>query len=166
VFSFTPKRRFEMRIGQGYDIHPLREGRSLILGGVTIPHSQGLDGHSDADALTHAVCDAILGALGEGDIGTRYPSSNQAYKNLSSLVMLHGVVQTLVEKGFRLVNLDTVILAQAPKLAPYMNAMQESLARVLQVDPSLVNVKVKSGEGIGMIGRAEGIATLAICLIE
>jgi 2-C-methyl-D-erythritol 2,4-cyclodiphosphate synthase len=155
-----------MRVGQGYDIHPLREGRPLILGGITIPHFQGLDGHSDADALTHAVCDAILGALGEGDIGTRYPSSNQAYKNLSSLVMLQGVARTLAEKGFRLVNLDTVILAQAPKLAPYMNAMQESLARVLQVDPSLVNVKVKSGEGLGMIGRAEGIATLAICLID
>jgi 2-C-methyl-D-erythritol 2,4-cyclodiphosphate synthase len=155
-----------MRVGQGYDIHPLREGRPLILGGITIPHSQGLDGHSDADALTHAVCDAILGALGEGDIGTCYPSSNQEYKNLSSLVMLQGVAQTLVEKGFRLVNMDTVILAQAPKLAPYMKAMQESLARVLQVAPSQVNVKVKSGEGIGMIGRAEGISTLAICLIE
>jgi 2-C-methyl-D-erythritol 2,4-cyclodiphosphate synthase len=155
-----------MRIGQGYDIHPLREGRSLILGGITIPHSQGLDGHSDADALTHAVCDAILGALGEGDIGTRYPSSNHAYKNLSSLVMLQEVAQTLVEKGFRLVNLDTVILAQGPKLSPYTQSMQECLAQVLQVAPSQVNVKVKSGEGIGMIGRSEGIATLAICLIE
>jgi len=155
-----------MRVGQGYDIHPLREGRPLILGGITIPHLQGLDGHSDADALTHAVCDAILGALGEGDLGTRYPSNNPEYKNLSSLVMLQSVAQTLLEKGFRLVNLDTVILAQAPKLAPYMKAMQESLARVLEIAPSQVNVKVKSGEGIGMIGRAEGIATLAICLIE
>ncbi|GJL67569.1 MAG: 2-C-methyl-D-erythritol 2,4-cyclodiphosphate synthase [Nitrospirales bacterium] len=155
-----------MRVGQGYDIHPLQEGRPLILGGVAIPHSQGLDGHSDADALTHAVCDAILGAMGEGDLGTRYPSSNPEYKNLSSLVMLRSVAQTLREKGFYLVNLDTVILAQAPKLAPYMVSMQESLAGVLQVSPSQVNVKVKSGEGIGMIGRAEGIATLAICLIE
>jgi len=155
-----------MRVGQGYDIHPLREGRPLILGGITIPHPQGLDGHSDADALTHAVCDAILGALGEGDLGTRYPSNNPEYKNLSSLVMLQSVAQTLLEKGFRLVNLDTVILAQAPKLAPYMKAMRESLARVLEIAPSQVNVKVKSGEGIGMIGRAEGIATLAICLIE
>jgi 2-C-methyl-D-erythritol 2,4-cyclodiphosphate synthase len=155
-----------MRVGQGYDIHPLREGRPLILGGITIPHTQGLDGHSDADALSHAVCDALLGALGEGDLGTRYPSNNPEYKNLSSLVMLHSVAQTLAEKEFRLVNLDTVILAQAPKLAPYIKAMQESLARVLQVAPSQVNVKVKSGEGIGMIGRAEGIATLAICLIE
>ena len=155
-----------MRVGQGYDIHPLREGRPLILGGITIPHSQGLDGHSDADALSHAVCDALLGALGEGDLGTRYPSNNPEYKNLSSLVMLHSIAQTLAEKEFRLVNLDTVILAQAPQLAPYIKAMQESLARVLQVAPSQVNVKVKSGEGIGMIGRAEGIATLAICLIE
>jgi len=155
-----------MRVGQGYDIHPLREGRPLILGGITIPHSQGLDGHSDADALTHAVCDAILGALGEGDLGTRYPSNNPEYKNLSSLVMLQSVTRTLREKGYRLVNLDTIILAQVPKLAPYMKVMQESLARVLQVAPSQVNVKVKSGEGIGMIGRAEGIATMAICLIE
>jgi 2-C-methyl-D-erythritol 2,4-cyclodiphosphate synthase len=155
-----------MRVGQGYDIHPLREGRPLILGGITIPHTQGLDGHSDADALSHAVCDALLGALGEGDLGTRYPSNNPEYKNLSSLVMLHSVAQTLAEKEFRLVNLDTVILSQAPKLAPYIKAMQESLSRVLQVAPSQVNVKVKSGEGIGMIGRAEGIATLAICLIE
>ena len=136
-----------MRVGQGYDIHPLREGRPLILGGITIPHSQGLDGHSDADALSHAVCDALLGALGEGDLGTRYPSNNPEYKNLSSLVMLHSIAQTLAEKEFRLVNLDTVILAQAPQLAPYIKAMQESLARVLQVAPSQVNVKIKSGEG-------------------
>jgi 2-C-methyl-D-erythritol 2,4-cyclodiphosphate synthase len=155
-----------MRVGQGYDIHPLREGRPLVLGGITIPYSQGLDGHSDADALTHAVCDALLGALGEGDLGTRYPSNNPEYKDLLSLVMLQSVASTLVEKGFRLVNLDTVILAQVPKLAPYIHAIQESLAQTLQVDPSQVNVKVKSGEGIGMVGRAEGIATLAICLIE
>ena len=155
-----------MRIGQGYDIHPLREGRALILGGVPIPHSHGLDGHSDADALTHAVCDALLGAMGEGDLGTRYPSSNPAFKDLSSLLMLENVVETLKEKQFRLVNLDTVICAQAPKLAPYMKTMQESLAHAMGVDCSLVNVKVKSGEGIGMIGRAEGIAVMAICLLQ
>lgn len=155
-----------MRIGQGYDIHPLRTGRPLVLGGVTIPHSQGLDGHSDADALTHAICDALLGALGEGDLGTRYPSSNPEFKNLSSLVMLRSVVRTLEEMEFRLVNLDTVILAQAPKLAPYLKAMQECLAGELCIAPSQINVKVKSGEGVGVIGRAEGIATLAVCLIE
>jgi len=155
-----------MRIGQGYDIHSLRKGRPLILGGVTIPHSHGLEGHSDADALTHAVCDAILGAMGEGDLGARYPSSNPAFKDLSSLLMLENVVQTLTKKNYGLVNLDTVICAQAPKLAPYMKAIQESLARVLQVDCQQVNVKVKSGEGIGMIGRAEGIAVMAVCLIQ
>jgi 2-C-methyl-D-erythritol 2,4-cyclodiphosphate synthase len=155
-----------MRIGQGYDIHPLRQGRSLILGGVTIPHSHGLDGHSDADALTHAVCDALLGAMGEGDLGTRYPSSNPAFKDLSSLLMLEDVMKALTEKKWSLVNLDTVICAQAPKLAPYMKPMQESLACVLQVNVGQVNVKVKSGEGIGMIGRAEGIAVMAICLIH
>ena len=155
-----------MRIGQGYDIHPLQAGRLLILGGVTIPHSHGLDGHSDADALTHAVCDALLGAMGEGDLGTRYPSSNPAFKDLSSLLMLEDVMKTLTEKKWSLVNLDTVICAQAPKLAPYMKPMQESLARVLKVDIGQVNIKVKSGEGIGMIGRAEGIAVMAVCLIQ
>ena len=155
-----------MRIGQGYDIHPLREGRALILGGVTIPHSQGLDGHSDADVLTHAICDALLGAMGEGDLGTRYPASNPAFKDLSSLLMLENVVQTLTEKNYGLVNLDTVICAQAPKLAPYMKAMQENLAPILQVDCSQVNIKVKSGEGIGIIGREEGIAVMAVCLIQ
>ena len=155
-----------MRIGQGYDIHPLKEGRPLILGGVTIPHTHGLDGHSDADALTHAVCDALLGAMGEGDLGTRYPSNNPDFKNMDSLVMLGSVVETLTQKGYVLVNLDTVVLAQAPKLAPYMASMKESLAKVLGVNGELVNVKVKSGEGIGMIGREEGIAVLASCLIE
>ena len=155
-----------MRIGQGYDIHPLREGRALILGGITIPHSRGLDGHSDADALTHAVCDALLGAMGEGDLGTRYPASNPLYKDLSSLLMLEDVMKTLREQKYGLVNLDTVICAQAPKLAPYMGAMQENLARILQVDKGQVNIKVKSGEGIGMIGREEGIAVLAVCLIQ
>ena len=146
-----------MKVGQGYDIHPLQEGRPLILGGVTIPHSHGLAGHSDADALTHAVCDAILGALGEGDLGTRYPSNNPEFKNLSSLLMLRSVVNTLADKGFSLVNLDTVVMAQAPKLAPYVQAMKHSLAKVLNVDPNQVNVKVKSGEGI---------AVQAICLID
>ncbi len=155
-----------MRVGQGYDIHPLTEGRVLILGGVTIPHSHGLDGHSDADALTHAVCDAVLGALGKGDLGTRYPASNPAFQDMSSLLMLENVVQTLREEHYALMNLDTVICAQAPKLAPYLNDMGENLARVLRVDRHQVNIKVKSGEGIGMIGRKEGIAVMAICLIE
>ena len=155
-----------MRIGHGYDIHPFKEGRALILGGVKIPHTHGLDGHSDADALTHAVCDALLGAMGEGDLGTRYPSSNPDFKDMDSLQMLASVMETLSQKGYVLVNLDTVILAQSPKLAPFMKAMRESLAKVLAAQHDQVNVKVKSGEGIGMIGRAEGIAVMASCLIE
>ena len=155
-----------MRIGHGYDIHPFKEGRDLILGGVKIPHTHGLDGHSDADVLTHAVCDALLGAMGEGDLGTRFPSSNPDFKNMDSLQMLASVMETLSQKGYVLVNLDTVILAQSPKLAPFMRTMKESLVKALAAQSDQVNVKVKSGEGIGMIGRAEGIAVMASCLIE
>ena len=155
-----------MRIGQGYDIHPLRKGRRLILGGIDIPHSHGLDGHSDADALVHAVCDALLGAMGEGDLGGKYPSSDPRNKDLSSLSMLKEIAESLANKGFRLVNLDTVILAQAPRLGPYLEEMERSLADVLKVDRDQINVKVKSGEGLGMIGRGEGMAAQAVCLIE
>ena len=155
-----------MRIGQGYDVHALREGRRLILGGIQIPHSHGLDGHSDADALVHAVCDAILGAMGEGDLGKWYPSSDSRNKDLSSLSMLKDIAKTLAQKGFQLVNLDTVILAESPRLSPYLDEMARRLAEVLQVDLSRVNVKVKSGEGLGMVGRGEGIAAQAVCLIN
>jgi len=155
-----------MRIGQGYDIHPLRKGRRLILGGIEIPHTHGLDGHSDADALVHAVCDALLGALGEGDLGGRYPSSDPRFKDLSSLSMLKDIAESLANKGFRLVNLDTVILAQAPRLGPYLEKMESSMADVLKVDRDQINVKVKSGEGLGLIGRGEGMAAQAVCLIE
>ena len=155
-----------MRIGQGYDIHPLREGRRLILGGIEIPHTHGLDGHSDADALVHAVCDALLGAMGEGDLGGKYPSSDPKFKDLSSLSMLKDITESLAQKGFRLVNLDTVIMAQAPRLGPYLEKMERAIADVMQVNPSQINVKVKSGEGLGTIGRGEGIATQAVCLIE
>ncbi len=155
-----------MRIGQGYDIHPLKEGRRLILGGIEISHTHGLDGHSDADALVHAVCDALLGAMGEGDLGKRYPSSNPQFKDLSSLTMLQDIAEMLAQKGYYLVNLDTVIMAQSPKLGPYLEPMAARMAEVLHVDSGHVNVKVKSGEGIGMIGRQEGIATQAVCLID
>ncbi len=155
-----------MRIGQGYDIHPLKQGRRLILGGIVIPHTHGLDGHSDADALVHAVCDALLGAMGEGDLGKRYPSSNPQFKDLSSLTMLQDINEMLTQKGYYLVNLDTVILAQSPKLGSYLEQMSDCMAKVLRIENSQVNVKVKSGEGIGMIGRQEGIATQAVCLID
>lgn len=155
-----------MRIGIGYDIHRLQEGRPLILGGIHVPHTHGLDGHSDADALTHAVCDALLGAMNEGDLGRYYPSSDPKYKDMNSLEMLKGVSGKLTQRGFRLVNLDSVIIAQAPRLGSYLVEMAKSLAEVLVVEPDLVSVKVKSGDHIGTIGRQEGIAAQAICLIE
>ena len=154
-----------MRVGIGYDIHQLKEGRPLILGGVRIPHTHGLDGHSDADVLTHAVCDALLGAMGEGDLGRYYPSSDPRFANMNSLEMLEGVCVKLEERGLRLVNLDAVIVAQAPRLGNYLAEMGKQLARVLRVESSLVNVKVKSHDGLGTLGRQEGIAAQAVCLL-
>jgi len=155
-----------IRIGQGYDIHPLRQGRKLILGGIEIPHTHGLDGHSDADVLVHAVCDALLGSMGEGDLGRWYPSSNADFKDVSSLLMLKQIGQTLAQQGFRLVNVDTVILAESPKLAPHLEKMGKNMAEALNIDADQINVKVKSGEGLGLIGRGDGIAAQAVCLIE
>ena len=155
-----------MRVGFGYDIHPLGKGRKLILGGLDVPHTQGLVGHSDADVLVHAVCDAVLGAMGEGDLGRHYPSSDPRYKDISSLRLLEDVSGMLAKKGFRLVNLDTVIIAQAPRLGPHLDAMRTRIAEVLKVEGGQVNVKVKSGEGLDAVGREEAIAAQAICLIE
>ncbi len=155
-----------MRVGFGYDIHPLGIGRKLILGGVEIPHTQGLEGHSDADPLVHAVCDALLGAMGEGDIGSLYPSSDPRFKNISSLSLLEDIARLLEKKGFRLVNLDTVLIAQAPRLGPHIASMQTRLAEVLKVSREDVNVKVKSGEGLDAIGKDQAIAAHAVCLIE
>lgn len=154
-----------MRIGIGYDIHRLQEGRPLILGGVYIPHTHGLDGHSDADALTHAVCDALLGAMGEGDLGRYYPSDDLQFINMKSLDMLKGIHAKLADRRFYLLNLDTVVVAQAPRLENYLAEMSKQLARVLHVEPSLVNVKVKSHDHLGTLGRKEGIAAQAVCLI-
>lgn len=154
-----------MRVGIGYDIHPLGKGRKLILGGLEIPHAQGLIGHSDADALVHAVCDALLGAMGEGDLGRHYPSSDPRYKDISSLKLLEDMSGMLSTKGFRLVNLDTVIIAQAPRLGPHLDTMRTRIAEVLNVNAAQVNVKVKSGEGLDAVGREEAIAAQAICMI-
>jgi 2-C-methyl-D-erythritol 2,4-cyclodiphosphate synthase len=154
-----------MRVGIGYDIHPLGKGRKLILGGLEILHTQGLIGHSDADALVHAVCDALLGAMGEGDLGRHYPSSDPRYKDISSLRLLEDVSGMLTKKGFRLVNLDTVIIAQAPRLGPHLDAMRTRIAEVLNISGTQVNVKVKSGEGLDAVGREEAIAAQAICMI-
>lgn len=155
-----------MRVGLGYDIHPLGNGRKLILGGVDIPHTQGLIGHSDADALIHAICDALLGAMGEGDLGKYYPSSDPRYKDISSLTLLEDVAGMLMKNRYRLLNLDTVIVAQVPRLSPYLTAMRTCIAKVLGVGEGLVNVKVKSGEHLDAVGREEAIAAHAVCLIE
>ncbi|MBL8074949.1 MAG: 2-C-methyl-D-erythritol 2,4-cyclodiphosphate synthase [Nitrospira sp.] len=155
-----------MRIGYGYDVHPLGPDRKLILGGVEIPHTKGLLGHSDSDVLVHAVCDALLGAMGEGDLGRHYPSSDPRYKGISSLKLLEDVMTKLQAKGYRVGNIDTVIVAQAPRLGPHLSAMQKKIAETAGLDPDLVNVKVKSGEGLDAVGHEEGMIAHAVCLIE
>lgn len=155
-----------MRIGYGYDIHSLGPDRKLILGGVEIPHTKGLLGHSDSDVLVHAVCDALLGAMGEGDLGRHYPSSDTKYKGISSLKLLEDVMAKLNAKGYRVGNIDTVIVAQAPRLGPHLPAMQKKIAETAGIDPDLVNVKVKSGEGLDAVGHEEGMIAHAVCLIE
>ncbi len=155
-----------MRIGYGYDVHPLGPGRKLILGGVEIPHHMGLQGHSDSDVLVHAVCDALLGAMGEGDLGRHYPSSDPAFKGISSLKLLEDVMAKLRTKGYRVCNIDTVIVAQAPRLGSHLAAMQKQMAETTGIDPGLINVKVKSGEGLDAVGKEEGMIAHAVCLIE
>jgi 2-C-methyl-D-erythritol 2,4-cyclodiphosphate synthase len=155
-----------MRIGLGYDLHPLVEGRQLVLGGVTIPSSKGLDGHSDADVLTHAVCDALLGAAGLKDLGAYYPNSDPAYRNVSSLVLLEDVGRKIISAGFHIENLDSVIVADEPKLAPHLDTMRSVLAKTLSIDPAQISIKAKRAEGLGAIGRREGIVAQAVCLLE
>ena len=155
-----------MRIGIGYDIHPLVAGRKLILGGIEIPHGKGLDGHSDADALTHAICDALLGAMGEGDLGTHFPASDQRYKDIASLKLLDAVAAIMARKRFRLVNVDAVINAQAPRLGPHLAAMKDALAKTMGVEPARINIKVKSGEGQDVVGKEEAMTAQAVCLLE
>src|SRR4026209_2179756 len=146
-----------MRVGCGYDIHPLGPGRKLILGGIEVPHTKGLLGHSDSDVLVHAVCDALLGAMGEGDLGRHYPSSDPKYKGISSLKLLEDVMAKLNAKGYRVGNIDTVIVAQAPRLGPHLAAMQKKIAETAGINPDLVNVKVKSGEGLDAVGHEEAM---------
>jgi 2-C-methyl-D-erythritol 2,4-cyclodiphosphate synthase len=155
-----------VRVGIGHDTHRLAEGRPLILGGVCIDHPRGLLGHSDADVVLHAVADALLGAAGMGDIGEQYPDTDPQWEGLDSTRLLDEVVVRLERAGWRLVNCDLVIHAQAPKLAPHKAALRENLARLLRVEASAVNVKAKTGEHVGPIGRAEAIACEAVVLIE
>ena len=154
------------RVGSGHDTHRLAEGRSLILGGVTIPHAKGLVGHSDADAVLHAVTDALLGAVALGDIGDAYPDTDPRWKNADSRLFLNETLAKLNQLGWRVVNLDVTIFAQEPKLGPVKAAIRESLAKLLGVPLDAVNVKAKTGEKVGHIGRGEAIGTHAVVLVE
>ena len=155
-----------MRIGHGYDVHRLVEGRSLILGGVRIPFEKGLDGHSDADVLTHAVMDALLGAAAMGDIGKLFPDTDDRYLGADSIALLREVDRRLTEAGYRLGNLDVTVIAQRPKLAPYIDAMRARIADALGADISAVSVKATTEEHLGFTGDGSGIAAHAVCLIE
>ena len=155
-----------MRIGHGYDVHRLVEGRKLILGGVEVPHTLGLLGHSDADVLTHAVMDALLGAAALGDIGRHFPDTDPAYAGADSLKLLDHVVELLEEKGYQVGNVDTTILAQKPKLAPYIEKMRDNLAARMKVEPDQVNVKATTEEKLGFTGAEEGIAAHAVALLS
>ena len=154
-----------MRIGTGYDVHRLTAGRPLILGGVTIPHPLGLDGHSDADVLVHAVMDALLGAAALGDIGKLFPDTDERYRGCSSLWLLEQVGEALRQAGYRVGNIDATIVAQRPKLAPHLAAMRENIARTLGIPAGDVSVKATTEEHLGFTGREEGIAAQAVCLI-
>ena len=154
-----------MRVGIGCDTHRLVEGRKLILGGVEIEHDKGLLGHSDADALIHAVIDALLGAAGEGDIGTLFPDTDMKYKDISSMVLLEEAGRRVYQKGFAIENIDTVIIAQKPKMAPYKEKMAQTMASALKIDSDRINVKAKTNEKMGFTGREEGIETRAVALL-
>ncbi|MCI8630226.1 MAG: 2-C-methyl-D-erythritol 2,4-cyclodiphosphate synthase [Firmicutes bacterium] len=155
-----------MRIGSGYDVHKLVEGRKLILGGVQIDFDKGLLGHSDADVLTHAIMDALLGAAGMGDIGKHFPDNDDNYKDISSMKLLYQVLYLLKKQNYSIINIDATIIAQKPKLSAYMNAMKKNIADVLEINESQVNIKATTEEGLGFTGAGLGIAANAVCLIE
>lgn len=153
------------RIGQGFDVHQLVDSRKLIIGGVTIPYEKGLLGHSDADVLLHAICDALLGAAALGDIGRHFSDIDPRYKNIDSRVLLQNVGRLLMEHGYKVVNIDATIVAQAPKMAPHVPSMISNIAQDLLIDPGDINVKAKTAERLGPVGRGEGIEAEAVCLI-
>lgn len=155
-----------MRTGIGYDVHKFEKGRRLVLGGVEIPHDRGLLGHSDADALLHAITDALLGAAGLGDIGTHFPDSDPEYKDADSLVLLSKAALLLSDNGFKVVNVDCTVIAEEPKIAPYKDKMRENIALACGIPETAVNVKGKTEEGLGFTGSRAGIKALATCLIE
>jgi len=155
-----------VRIGQGFDVHALAPGRRLVIGGVEIAHDKGLEGHSDADVLLHAICDALLGAAALGDIGRHFPDTDPRYRGADSRVLLREVAEKVADAGFRVVNVDATVIAQAPRLAPHMPAMVERIAADLGIAREAVNVKATTTEGLGYTGRGEGIAALAVALID
>jgi len=149
----------------GYDVHRLVENRNLVIGGVSIPYEKGLLGHSDADVLLHAIMDALLGAAAMGDIGKHFPDTDPAYKGISSLVLLEKVGRLLTEKGFLIENIDATIIAQAPKMRPFIDSMRENIAKALEMDADHINVKATTEEGLGFTGAGEGIASQAVCML-
>ncbi len=154
-----------MRVGIGYDVHKLTEGRDLILGGVKIPYSLGLLGHSDADVLLHAIMDALLGAAALGDIGKHFPDTDPAYKGISSIRLLEHVGELLLQEKYVIENIDATVIAQKPKLRPYIDEMEQNIAKALQIDKSQINVKATTEEGLGFTGNGEGISSQAICAL-
>lgn len=155
-----------LRIGQGYDIHPLVAGRRLVLGGVEIPSDVGLDGHSDADVLVHAIMDALLGALALGDIGQHFPNTDERYRGADSIHLLKKVAELMGQHGARVINVDSTVVAEKPRLAPYIGAMRERVSAALGLPPSAISVKATTAEKLGALGRGEGIAAYAVALVE
>jgi len=155
-----------MRVGIGYDVHPLVEGRKFFLGGIEIPYSKGLLGHSDGDVLIHAICDAILGAISEGDIGVHFPDSDESIRGINSIKILSYVMELVKKKGFKVVNIDAVIAAEEPKIHPHRELIRKNIAKILNVDIDMVGIKGKTKEGLGFVGKKEGIEVYAVVLLE
>jgi 2-C-methyl-D-erythritol 2,4-cyclodiphosphate synthase len=155
-----------MRIGFGFDVHRLAEGRKFVLGGIEIPHHKGADGHSDADVLIHAICDALLGAAGLGDIGIHFPDTSAEYKNIDSKILLKHVCRLLTDKKFRIGNIDTTLCLQAPKISPHIEEMRKTLAEVMQIPVDDISIKATTNEKMGFVGREEGVTCYAVALIE
>lgn len=155
-----------LRIGQSQDVHRLVEGRDLIIGGVKIPYEKGLLGHSDADVLLHAIIEALIGAMGLKDIGTHFPDSDERYRGISSMELLRETYKMMVSEGYRLLNIDSLIIIEKPKMAPYLDLMRKNIADALNVDVSAINIKATCNEGMGFVGRGEGAIAQCVCLIE
>lgn len=155
-----------MKIGIGYDVHRLEKGRKLIIGGVEIPYDKGLLGHSDADVLIHAIMDSILGAMGMGDIGKHFPDTDKSYKDISSMILLEKVYKIMINNGYEIGNIDTVVIAQKPKLAPYVHIMRENIKEVLNTSLDNINIKATTTEWLGFEGREEGISAVSVCILN